>query len=36
MIEDDGIEVSTVVVCDEVLSSEAILQNPCTQTLMLQ
>jgi len=36
MIEDDGVEVSTVVVCDEVLGSEGALQNACTQTFMLQ
>lgn len=36
MIEDDGVEVSTVVVCNEVLGSKGALQNACAQTLMLQ
>lgn len=36
MVEDDGAEVSTVVVCDEVLGGVGALQTACSHTLMLQ
>lgn len=36
MVEDDGAEVTTVVVCNEVLCSVGALQAACSNTLMLQ
>ena len=36
MVEDDGAEVTTVVVCDEVLGGVGALQAACSNTLMLQ
>lgn len=36
MVEDDGAEVTTVVVCYEVLSGEGALQAACSNALMLQ